>query len=143
MAGSVLGEKVLRKEDPKFLTTGGVYMDDFDDPRLAGAGWVVYARSPIAHGTITSIDIDEAQGMPGVIGVYTAQSLGLEPAPSPFNPGVARTLLASDKVRWVGEPLAAVVAETYAEAVDAAQTIIADIEPLPALIDMEDRKSVV
>jgi aerobic carbon-monoxide dehydrogenase large subunit len=138
VAGSVLGEKVLRKEDPKFLTTGGVYMDDFDDPRLAGAGWVVYARSPIAHGTINSIDVDEAQGMPGVIGVYTAESLGLQPAPSPFNPGIARTLLASGKVRWVGEPLAAVVAETYAQAIDAAQTIIADIDPLPALIDMEE-----
>ena len=137
MAGSVLGEQVLRKEDPKFLTTGGVYMDDFDDPRLAGAVWVVYARSPIAHGTINSIDTDEAAGMPGVIGVYTADGLGLQPAPSPFNPGVARTLLASGKVRWVGEPIAAVVAETYAQAVDAAQTVVADIDPLPALIDLE------
>ncbi|MGE3449755.1 MAG: xanthine dehydrogenase family protein molybdopterin-binding subunit, partial [Microbacteriaceae bacterium] len=137
MAGSVLGEKVLRKEDPKFLTTGGVYMDDFDDPRLAGAAWVAFARSPIAHGTISSIDVDEASGMPGVIAVHTAASLGLEPTPSGFNPAVARTLLASDKVRWVGEPVAAVVAETYAQAVDAAQTIIVDIDPLPALIDLE------
>ena len=76
MAGSVLGTQVLRKEDPKFLTTGGVYMDDFRDARLDGAGWVVYARSPIAHGTIASIDTDDAKGFPGVIGVYTA-ALGM------------------------------------------------------------------
>ena len=51
MAGSVLGEKVLRKEDPKFLTTGGVYLDDLEDDRLAGAAHVVFARSQEAHGT--------------------------------------------------------------------------------------------
>ena len=62
VAGSVLGEKVLRKEDPKFLTTGGVYMDDFRDDRLDGAAWVVYARSGVAHGTINSIDISDAVG---------------------------------------------------------------------------------
>jgi carbon-monoxide dehydrogenase large subunit len=134
----VLGEKVLRKEDPKFLTTGGVYLDDMVDDRLEGAAFVVFARSQNAHGTINSIDIDEAIGMPGVIGVYTAESLGLEPTPSAFNPVVARTLLAGGKVRWVGEPVAAVVAETYEQATDAAQTIYADIDPLPALIDMEE-----
>ena len=138
MAGSVLGEKVLRKEDPKFLTTGGVYMDDFRDARLDGAAWVVYARSGVAHGTINSIDVSDAVGMPGVIAVHTAETLGLEPVPSPFNPGVARTLLASGKVRWVGEPLAAIVAETYEQAFDAAQAVFADIEMLPALIDMEE-----
>ena len=138
MAGSVLGEKVLRKEDPKFLTTGGVYMDDFHDARLDGAAWVVYARSGVAHGTINSIDISDAVGMPGVIAVHTAETLGLEPVPSPFNPGVARTLLASGKVRWVGEPIAAIVAETYEQAFDAAQAVFADIDALPALIDMEE-----
>jgi carbon-monoxide dehydrogenase large subunit len=133
----VLGEKVLRKEDPKFLTTGGVYLDDMDDERLAGAAHVVFARSQDAHGTISSIDTSEAEGMPGVLGVYTAASLDLQPTPSGFNPAVARTLLASDKVRWVGEPIAAVVAETYEQATDAAQTIYADVDPLPALIDLE------
>ena len=137
MAGSVLGEKVLRKEDPKFLTTGGVYLDDFDDPRLEGAVHVVFARSSIAHGTINSIDTSEAATMPGVIAVYTAADLDLRPTPSAFNPGVARTLLASGKVRWVGEPLAAVLASTYEQATDAAQTIYAEIDPLPALIDVE------
>ena len=138
MAGSVLGEKVLRKEDPKFLTTGGVYIDDFTDPRLDGAVHVVFARSHVAHGTINSIDTSEAEGMPGVVAVHTAASLGLQPQPSNFNPGVARTLLASEKVRWVGEPIAAIIAETYEQATDAAQSVIADIDPLPALIDVEE-----
>lgn len=137
MAGSVLGERVLRKEDPRFLTTGGVYMDDFADPRLDGAGWVVFARSAVAHGTITSIDTTEAKACPGVVGVYTASDLELAPTPSGFNPAVARTLLASDKVRWVGEPVVAVVAETYAQAVDAAEAVWIDIDPLPALTTVQ------
>ncbi|HWL42309.1 MAG TPA: xanthine dehydrogenase family protein molybdopterin-binding subunit [Ilumatobacter sp.] len=137
MAGSVLGEKVLRKEDPKFLTTGGVYMDDFSDARLDGAGWVVFARSPVAHGTIVSIDADDAKAFPGVVGVYTAADLELTPTPSGFNPAVARTLLASDKVRWVGEPVVAVVADTYTQAVDAAEAVLIDIDPLPALTTVQ------
>jgi hypothetical protein len=138
MAGSILGEQVLRKEDPKFLTTGGEYLADISEPLLEGAAHVVFARSPMAHGTIESIDISEAESMPGVIGIYTADSLGLEPTKSNFNPGVARTLLASDKVRWVGEPIVAVVAETYAQATDAAQMVFVDIDPLPAVIDMKE-----
>ena len=138
MAGSVLGEKVLRKEDPKFLTSGGDYLADIDEPMLAGAAFVVFARSPMAHGTITSIDTSDAEGMPGVLGVYTSSSLGLAPTPSTFNPAVARTLLASDRVRWVGEPVVAVVAETYAQATDAAQAVFIDIDPLPAVVDMKE-----
>ncbi len=137
MAGSILGTRVQRKEDPKFLTSGGEYVDDLIDERLAGAAHVVYARSPIAHGTIRSIDIDEAAAMPGVIQVFTAESLGLLPVPSDYNPAAAATLLASDKVRFVGEPIAAIVAETAAQATDAAEMVYADIDSLPALVDME------
>ncbi|MEM9516324.1 MAG: xanthine dehydrogenase family protein molybdopterin-binding subunit [Actinomycetota bacterium] len=138
MAGSILGTRVQRKEDPKLLTTGGEYVDDIVDDRLAHAAHVAYARSPVAHGTINSIDIDEATSMPGVIGVFTAESLNLEPIPSSFNPMAATALLALGKVRFVGEPIAAVVAETQAQAVDAAETIFADIDPLPTLVDIED-----
>ena len=137
MAGSILGTRVQRKEDPKFLTTGGVYVDDLTDELLAGALHVVYARSAAAHGTILSIDIDGAKDMPGVVGVFTAESLGLEPVASPFNPMVARTLLASDKVRYVGEPVVAIVAETAAQATDAAEMVIVDIDFLPTLVDIE------
>ena len=135
--GSILGNRVLRKEDPKFLTVGGTYVDDMDEPMLAGAAHVVYVRSMVAHGRINSIDTSDAVSMPGVLGVYTAASLGLEPVPASFNPMVARTLLASDKVRYVGEPIAAVVAETREQAADAAETVFADIDPLEALIDLE------
>ena len=122
MPGSILGNRVVRKEDPKFLTTGGRYLDDLNDvPELAGAAHVAYVRSAVAHGTITSIDASEATSMPGVVGVFTAADLDLQPVPSPFNPTVARTLLASDRVRYVGEPIAAVVAETREQAVDAAE----------------------
>ena len=140
MAGSVLGEKVLRKEDPRFLTEGGIYLDDLEHPLLEGAAYVVYARSQVAHGIITDIDISEAEGMPGVVAVHTAETLGLEPAPSNHNPAVARTLLArrGDKVRWVGEPVVAVVAETYEQATDAAQAVFIDIDPLPAVIDLRE-----
>ena len=137
VAGSILGERVLRKEDPKFLTTGGVYVDDMVDDRLTGAAHVVYVRSSAAHGTILSIDTDEARTMPGVIAVFTAADLELQPTPSPFNPMVARTLLASDKVRYVGEPVVAVVAETPAQGVDAAESVFVDIDFLPAVVDIE------
>ena len=137
MAGSILGERVQRKEDPKFLTTGGVYVDDLTEEALTGAAHVVYARSAVAHGTILSIDIDGARDMPGVLGVYTAESLGLEPVPSSFNSSVARTLLASDRVRYVGEPVVAVVAETAAQATDAAEMVFVDVDFLPTLVDVE------
>jgi len=137
VAGSILGTRVQRKEDPKFLTTGGVYVDDLTEELLDGALHVVYARSAVAHGTILSIDVDGAKDMPGVVGVFTAESLGLEPVPSTYNPIVARTLLASDKVRYVGEPVVAVVAETVAQATDAAEMVIVDIDFLPTLVDIE------
>jgi carbon-monoxide dehydrogenase large subunit len=136
--GSILGERVIRKEDPKFLTTGGMYLDDLNDlAELAGAAHVVYVRSSVAHGRITSIDTSDATGMPGVLGVFTASDLGLEPVPSPFNPTVARTILASDKVRYVGEPIVAVVAETRAQATDAAEAVIVDYDVLEAVVDVE------
>lgn len=135
--GSILGNRVQRKEDPKFLTTGGEYADDLQDPRLDGAAQAVFVRSAVAHGTIESIDIDEALGMPGVIAVHTAATLGLEPVASPFNPAAARTMLASDKVRHVGEPVAVVIAETWQQAADAAEMVFVDVDFLPTLVDPE------
>ncbi|MFV0308546.1 MAG: xanthine dehydrogenase family protein molybdopterin-binding subunit [Desertimonas sp.] len=138
MSGSILGNRVVRKEDPKFLTTGGEYLDDLRDiPELTGAGWVVFVRSSVAHGTINSIDTSEATQMPGVVGVYTGDGLDLQPAPSAYNPAVARTLLARDRVRYVGEPIAAVVAETREQAADAAETVFADYDVLETIIDPE------
>jgi carbon-monoxide dehydrogenase large subunit len=139
MAGSILGNRVLRKEDPKFLTTGGVYVDDLlDEPALQGAAHVTYVRSTLAHGTITGIDASAALDMPGVIAVHTAESLELQPVPSDFNPMVARGLLAIGKVRFVGEPVAVVISETREQGEDAAEQVIIDYDALPAVIDIEE-----
>ena len=139
MAGSILGNRVLRKEDPKFLTTGGEYVDDLlDEPLLAGAAHVTYVRSSVAHGVIKGIDTADALAMPGVIAVYTAADLGLEPVPSDFNPMVARGMLAIDKVRFVGEPVAVVITEERAQGEDAAEAVIVDYDVLQAVVDIEE-----
>jgi aerobic carbon-monoxide dehydrogenase large subunit len=138
VGGSILGNRVLRKEDPKFLTTGGVYVDDLlDEPLLQGAAHVTYVRSSVAHGVITSIDTETAAAMPGVLAIVTAADLGLQPVPSPYNPMVGRGLLAIDKVRFVGEPVAAVISETRDQGVDAAEQVIVDYDMLDAVVDME------
>jgi carbon-monoxide dehydrogenase large subunit len=138
VAGSILGNRVLRKEDPKFLTTGGTYVEDLnDEPLLTGAAYVTYVRSSVAHGHIVGIDTSAALEMPGVIAVLTAADLGLEPVPSQFNPMVSRYLLAKDKVRFVGEPIAAVITELPNQGEDAAEQVIIDYDVLPALIDVE------
>ena len=139
MAGSILGNRVLRKEDPKFLTSGGMYVDDLlDEPALANAAHVTYVRSAVAHGVLTGIDVSDALTKPGVIAILTAADLELQPVPSPFNPMVARGLLAIDKVRYVGEPIAAIITERADQGEDAAEAVIVDIDALPAVVDMEE-----
>ncbi len=137
MGGSILGNRVLRKEDPKFLTVGGTYVDDMTEPLLDGAVHITYVRSQVAHGTITSIDSSDALSMPGVLAIYTAADLDLQPFPAPFNPTVVRTLLATEKVRYVGEPVAVVVTEERSQGEDAAGAVIVDIATLEALVDVE------
>jgi carbon-monoxide dehydrogenase large subunit len=138
MGGSILGNRVLRKEDPKFLTTGGKYVDDLlDEPLLENAVHVTYARSSVAHGRILSIDTSDAAAMPGVIAIFTGADLGLEPVPSAFNPAATRTLLAMDKVRYVGEPLAIIVSETREQGEDASEAVIVDYDVLEAFVDVE------
>ena len=137
MGGSILGNRVLRKEDPKFLTVGGTYVDEMSEPMLDGHAHVTYVRSQVAHGTIVSIDTSEAAGMAGVLAVYTAADLDLQPAPASFNPLVSRTLLATDKVRYVGEIVVAVVTEQPAQGEDAAAAVIIEIDPLDVLVDVE------
>lgn len=142
MGGSILGTRVLRKEDPKFLTTGGVYVDDMrNEPLLAGALHVTYVRSTVAHGVITSIDGSDAAQMPGVVAVLTGADLGLQPTPSAYNPMATRTLLATEKVRYVGEPVAIIVSETREQGEDAAEMVVVDYDVLPALIDIEEAMS--
>ncbi len=131
---SILGNRVLRREDPKFLTVGGTYVGDLE---LPGALHVVFVRSPLAHGVIRSIDTDEARAAPGVVGVFTNADLGAGPM-TPMgmvNQSMVRPLLAEGRVRYVGEPVAAVLAETHAAGVDAAELVAVDYEPLPVVVD--------
>lgn len=137
----LIGERVLRTEDPDLVTGRGTFIDNLV---LDGAAHVVYVRSPIAHGRISSIDTQDATNMPGVISVFTHEDLaadGVGPIPidMPVLPrGIRRTALASDVVRFVGEPIAAVVAETRVQAVDAAEAVLVDIEPLDTVVDPEE-----
>ncbi len=141
---SILGTRVLRTEDPKFLTTGGVYTEDVTDDRLAGACHVFFVRSPVAHARITSIDTSVALGAPGVLAVYTADDLAGLAAVAPPAAGVLvdaampRPLLASDKVRFVGDLVAAVVTESQYQGEDAVELVDVDYDPLPAVIDFDD-----
>lgn len=135
-AGSILGNRVLRTEDPTLLTGSAAYIADLPLDRPLSA---VFVRSDIAHGRINAIDVDEARTMPGVVAVWTADDAGIAPhhAFVPLREEVVRPPLATDRVRFVGEAYAVVFAESMAEAVDAAQTIYADIDPLDPVTDPE------
>ncbi len=131
-SGSILGNPVVRLEDPTLLRGTGKYSDDLDVP---GVLHVVFVRSRIAHGRITSIDLSEAEGMPGVVAVYSGSDLNLAPFQGfPMMPAaVNRPVFASEVVRFVGDIVAAVVAETDEQATDAAETVIVDYDPLPVI----------
>ncbi|HMD47158.1 MAG TPA: xanthine dehydrogenase family protein molybdopterin-binding subunit [Acidimicrobiales bacterium] len=135
---SILGNRVLRKEDPKFLTVGGTYVDDV---RLTGALHLAYVRSPVAHARVRSIDAAEALASPGVVAVHTAADVDLAPMPpgAPFvNMAMSRPWLAETVVRFVGDLVAMVVAESREEAVDAAELVVVDYEPLPVVVGPEE-----
>jgi carbon-monoxide dehydrogenase large subunit len=134
--GRVLGSRVLRSEDRALLTGAARYLDDVP---CEGALHGVFVRSPIAHALVRSADVDEARAMPGVVGVFVAEDIGgLRMPPVEDSPEVfARPLIAIDRVRFVGEPVAVVVARTRAQAMDAADAVAVDYEPLPAVIDPE------
>ena len=134
-AGSILGNAVLRLEDPALLTGAGKYLDDLDCP---GAARVLFVRSSMAHGTLRSVDVGAARAMPGVLAVYHADGddLGLAPFQSfPMLSDVFnRPVFARDRVRFVGDIVAAVVAETGPQAIDAAEAVVIDIDPLPVAV---------
>ena len=137
--GSILGNRVVRVEDSRMLTEGGKYVEDFDFPNSA---WVTYVRSPIAHATIASIDILDALAVPGVLRIFTADDLapiGLNPNNNPnFAAEMRRPFLAIGKVRYVGEAVVAIVAETRNAGADAADMVVVEYEPLPVVVDVEE-----
>ncbi|MBP5855957.1 xanthine dehydrogenase family protein molybdopterin-binding subunit [Marivibrio halodurans] len=142
-----IGQAITRTEDQRFLTGEGTYTDDIDLPGQAHAAVV---RSPIAHGRITSIDIEEARAAPGVLDIITgadvkAAGLGTIPNLIPLKNKDGsdiveppRPVLPTERVRHVGDPVAFVVAETLAQARDAADLVMVDYDELPAQIDLDD-----
>ncbi len=140
-----IGQPVRRSEDPKLVRGEGCYADDFNRPRQA---YAVIVRSREAHGVIRAISTDTAKTMPGVLGVYAAADLSAygplkcnmplksrDGSPIRYTP---RPALAADKVRFVGDPVVCVVAETVAQAKDAAEAVAIDVEPLPVVLTPAD-----
>ncbi len=145
MSTRQFGEPLRRREDDRLLTGRALFVDDVHLPRTLH---VAFVRSTFAHGTIVSTDTSEALKRPGVVAVLTAEDLGdywqAGPllVPPPPIPGIgfhARTQvpLAKGKVRHVGEPIAVVVAESRYLAEDARDDVFVEIDPLPAVVDME------
>lgn len=137
-----VGQPIERIEDLRLLRGNGLYADDVSRPGLLHA---VMLRSPVAHGRIRSIDTAAARELPGVVAVLTAASMGEQVPAIPMRlhplPELApywQPVIASGKVRYVGEPVAMVVAESAAVGEDALDLIQLDIEPLPAVVDTAD-----
>ncbi|MFP7571619.1 xanthine dehydrogenase family protein molybdopterin-binding subunit [Marivita sp. S2033] len=139
-----IGASPKRREDVRFLTGAGQYTDDIN---IHNQAYVYFLRSDVAHGRINGIDTTEAETMPGVVRIFTGTDFeGVGSIPCGWQvtdkhgevmkePG--HPVLAQGKVRHVGDPYAAVVAETLEQARDAAEAIVADIEDLPAVVDMK------
>jgi carbon-monoxide dehydrogenase large subunit len=137
MVGSILGNHVRRVEDPALLTGRSTFVADL---RIPGTVHAVFVRSPFAHARIRSIDTAEAGRAFGVLAVHTAATLGSVPVP-PFavvNDKVGHPPLAEGVVRYVGDPVALVVALTREQAVDAAELVDVDYDELPVVVDMEE-----
>ena len=150
---SILGTRVIRTEDPRLLTAGGVYVDDLRTPELDGAARVTFVRSPVAHARITGIDASAAFSEPGVVAVLTVQDMtdlappppddgsggGGGEAPMPLGGPWSEPLLAVDTVRFVGEPVALVLTDGRYQGEDAADLVSVDYDPLPAVVGPRPR----
>jgi carbon-monoxide dehydrogenase large subunit len=130
----LFGSAVKRREDPRFITGRGQYVDDV---KLPGMTYAAFVRSPHAHAKLTRIDSTAAKRMPGVVGVYVGQDVQVGGLPCGWMlPDIkcpARPVLASGKVRYVGEPVALVIGETAYAAKDAAERVQVHYSPLPGV----------
>ena len=136
----LIGARTPRVEDPRLVTGRGRYVDDIRIPGILHAAFV---RSNVAHGRIRSVDVSAARDAPGVLMVASARELdGLVGMLQPLGPegfvAPAFPVLADDKVRCTGEPVAIVIAESRALAEDACELVDVDIEPLPAVVSIDD-----
>ncbi|MFT3853077.1 MAG: xanthine dehydrogenase family protein molybdopterin-binding subunit [Ilumatobacteraceae bacterium] len=137
MPGSILGTRVVRTEDPELLVGGARYVSDLP---LEHPLYLVFVRSEMPHARVAGIDTSAARDMPGVVAVWTAAELGVAPHHGmvKVHDDFARSPLATDTVRFVGDAIAAVFAESVTEARDAADAVNVDYEPLDALVAPED-----
>jgi carbon-monoxide dehydrogenase large subunit len=136
-AGTFSGKPVRRVEDLNLLRGAGTYVDNL---KIEGMLTLYFVRSPIAHATIRSIDVEAARQMPGVVGVYSAGDFDFPDVPGimMLHPAAVRPSLAKGRVNFVGDPVVVVVAHSRALAMDAAELVEIDYEPLGAVVDMED-----
>ena len=132
---SLVGARVLRKEDPNLLTGHGKFVDDIAPINTAFAQFVM---SDQAHAKILSIDVSATLSMPGVLGVWTAADFIDFPNLPGGLPDLERPVLAHDRVRWAGEPVAIVVAENRYQAADAVPTVVIEYETLPAVTTIDE-----
>ena len=134
---SILGNRVVRTEDPRFLSGDSTYVADMKYPDAVHA---VFVRSLMASAKLGEIETSEAAAAPGVLGVFTAADLQLKRRTPrfPIDESAHRPVLAEGVVRYVGEPIAVVVAETVSQAVDAAELVFVDYEPLTAVVTVND-----
>jgi carbon-monoxide dehydrogenase large subunit len=133
----VNGASTLRPENERYLTGGGQYVGDLQAP---DALHVAFVRSSVPHGQLLDVHTGDAAAVPGVVQILTAADLDLAPlAPYPplLNQSMSQPLLAVDRVRYVGEPIAVVLASGAREATRAARLVSVDLLPLPALVDAE------
>jgi carbon-monoxide dehydrogenase large subunit len=131
-----------RREDAPLLRGEGTFIDGLRRPELAGALHAAFVRSPEAHARILAFDTADAARMPGVVAVFTGADLTdvwpLPPRLPMMNKAMLRPMMAHERVRFVGEPVAVVLATTLAEAVDASELVLVDYERLPALVELAE-----
>jgi len=135
------GASIKRSEDPRILTGAGRYVDDI---KLAGMLHAAFVRSPLAHGTVLSVDVSAARALPGVVAVLTGADLEAMTVPGPdplmalfgaAGPTPEFTLLATDKVRLMGDPVAVVIAESRYLAEDGCELVEVDYDDLPPVMN--------
>ncbi len=134
---TLFGTSVRRVEDPRLLTTGGEFVADLD---LPGCVTVTYVTSTDTHALLRDVDVREARMAPGVLQVLVADDLDIGPCAlvnDAYPDAMRRPLLARERVRYVGEPVVAIVAEDAVSGADAANLVVIDTEPIPAVVGFD------
>jgi aerobic carbon-monoxide dehydrogenase large subunit len=134
---NVVGQRIRRREDPRFLRGEGRYVDDLS---LPGALHLTFVRSYMAHAKVTGVDKSAAEAAGAQVFLAGDTDLGVNPPPPfiPIDPRMHRPLISSDTVRFVGDIVAIVLADSREASVDAAEMVMVDYEPLPAVTDPEE-----